>query len=206
MGTFYKAFHDKRRQMFTKNPQYNDRYYEQRGMFNKPIGASEHIAFGYEAVFSPFRIQTSAPDDVEKEILNLALSPSDKSLALTWDVDQIDGIKLNKNQKDYFNMLWTEMDENGQISDNGRNKLYKENTNLKNSMRRVMKTTEYQNGTNEQKYTYLKNVWDIKRENAANEIRNNPQLFPELYETFENLKNIQNQNKVFKSLELLYGD
>tara|TARA_R100001440_G_scaffold33068_2_gene51895 strand:- start:317 stop:3298 length:2982 start_codon:yes stop_codon:yes gene_type:complete len=206
MGTFYKAFHDKRRQMFTKNPQYNDRYYEQRGMFNKPIGASEHIAFGYEAVFSPFRIQTSAPDDVEKEILNLALSPSDKSLALTWNVDEIDGIKLNKNQKDYFNMLWTEMDENGQISDNGRNKLYNENTNLKNSLRRVMKTTEYQNGTNEQKYTYLKNVWDIKRENAANQIRNNPQLFPELYETFENLKNIQNQNKVFKSLELLYGD
>jgi hypothetical protein len=206
MGTFYKAFHDKRRQMFTKNPQYNDRYYEQRGMFNKPIGASEHIAFGYEAVFSPFKIQTSDPDDVEKEMLNLALSPSDKSLALTWNVDDIDGIKLNKNQKDYFNMLWTEMDENGQISNNGKNKLYKENTNLKNTMRKVMKTTEYKNGTNEQKYTYLKNVWDTKREMAANEIRTNQNLFPELYETFENLKNIQNQNKVFKSLQLLYGD
>ena len=103
-------------------------------------------------------------------------------------------------------MLWTEIDENGQISDNGRNKLYKENTNLKNTMRKVMKTTEYKNGTNEQKYTYLKNVWDTKREMAANEIRTNPNLFPELHGTFENLKNIQNQNKVFKSLELLYGD
>ena len=41
---------------------------------------------------------------------------------------------------------------------------------------------------------------------AANEIRTNQNLFPELYETFENLKNIQNQNKVFKSLQLLYGD
>ena len=57
MGTFVKAFHDKRRQLFTKNPQFNDRYQPQKGMFYKDVGALKMSWVGMAMLLCLFQLK-----------------------------------------------------------------------------------------------------------------------------------------------------
>ena len=72
---------------------------------------------GYGNVIMPFSVKTVKMDDVEKELMNLALFPSGggKSLALTWDVNRIEGIELNAEQEQRFNRVWSLSDGRGRM-------------------------------------------------------------------------------------------
>ena len=210
MHTFFKAFQDKRRQMFAANPQFNDRYQKQKGMFYKDIGASEHILFGYEKVFSPFYIKTSKPDDVEQELLNLAFSRSgSKSLALVWNVDKIGTLELNDEMKNRFNQLWSQMDSRGRMPNEPgyeKDKNGNPTNDLKSAMRKVIKSPTYKTLSDDRKFEFIQRVYQDRRNNAVDRMTKSPFEFPELYNLYEKTKNIKNKKEVYDQLEIMFGN
>ena len=210
MHTFFKAFQDKRRQMFIANPQFNDRYQKQKGMFYKDIGASEHILFGYEKVFSPFYIKTSKPDDVEQELLKLAFSRSgSKSLALVWNVDKIGTLELNDEMKNRFNQLWSQMDSRGRMPNEPgyeKDKNGNPTNDLKSAMRKVIKSPTYKTLSDDRKFEFIQRVYQDRRNNAVDRMTKSPFEFPELYNLYEKTKNIKNKKEVYDQLEIMFGN
>lgn len=201
MHTYFKAFHDKRRQLFTKNPQFNDRYQPQKGMFYKDVGASENIMGGYGQVFSPFQVRTVKMDDVEQELTNLALFPSGgKSLGLVWDVKKIDGIELNADQKDRFNEVWSLAD--GRLRMPGEPG-YDKSDDLKGIMRSVIKDPQYKTLSNENKFIELERVYKSRRQNAVKRMTETPLESHELFKEYNKQKEIQRVNKIFDKVDIL---
>ena len=201
MHTYFKAFHDKRRQLFTKNPQFNDRYQPQKGMFYKDVGVSENIMGGYGQVFSPLKVRTVKMDDVEQELTNLALFPSGgKSLGLVWDVKKIDGIELNADQKDRFNEVWSLAD--GRLRMPGEPG-YDKSDDLKGIMRSVIKDPQYKTLSNENKFIELERVYKSRRQNAVKRMTETPLESHELFKEYNKQKEIQRVNKIFDKVDIL---
>ena len=194
MGEFLKAFYDTRNQLFAQNPQFNERFFPQKGMFYKDVGAAEHFLFGYEHTFLPFRVQTSNPDDVEKELQRLALTrDSVNYLALDWDTRNIQGVELNKNMRDRYGQLWSQLDGNNKLPGQ---KGYDETDDLKGVMRSVIQDKEYKTLSSEEQFIAIKRVYDDRKNMAIRRLTETDLEFPELYNKFEDIR----KERIFKQL------
>ena len=179
MGEFLKAFYDTRNQLFAQNPQFNERFFPQKGMFYKDIGAAEHFLFGYEHTFLPFKAQTSKPDDVEKELQRLALTrDSINYLALDWDTRNIKGVELNKSIRDRYGQLWSQLDGKGKLPGQ---KGYDETDDLKGVMRSVIQDKEYKTLTSEEQFMAIKRVYDDRKNMAIRRLTDTDEEAPELF-------------------------
>ena len=186
MGEFLKAFYDTRNQLFAQNPQFNERFFPQKGMFYKDVGAAEHFLFGYEHTFLPFRVQTSNPDDVEKELQRLALTrDSVNYLGLDWDTRHIQGVELNKNMRDRYGQLWSQLDGNNKLPGQ---KGYDETDDLKGVMRSVIQDKEYKTLSSEEQFIAIKRVYDDRKNMAIRRLTEEDVEFPELYKKFEEIR------------------
>jgi hypothetical protein len=186
MGEFLKAFYDTRNQLFAQNPQFNERFFPQKGMFHKDIGAAEHFLFGYEHTFLPFRVQTSNPDDVEKELQRLALTrDSVNYLGLDWDTRHIQGVELNKSMRDRYGQLWSQLDGNNKLPGQ---KGYDETDDLKGVMRSVIQDKEYKTLSSEEQFKSIKRVYDDRKNMAIRRLTEEDVEFPDLYKKFEEIR------------------
>lgn len=183
MSEFLKSFYDVRNQLFAQNPQFNERFLPQKGMFYKDIGAAEHFLFGYEHTFLPFKVKTSKPDDVEKELQRLALTrDSVNFLSLDWDTKHIGGVELNKSMRDRYGQLWSQLDGNGRLPGQ---KNYDDKDDLKGVMRSVIQDKEYKTFTSENQFLSIKRVYDDRKNMAIKRMTETDREYPELYEIFE---------------------
>lgn len=181
MHPFFQHYYDEINRIRANNSELNDSFEMQKGMFYKDRGSKEHIFGGYEHLFSPWNITTSKRDDVEEELYQLAMRSDgyNKDLAPRWNVREIDGIPLNKTQKDRFNYYWTTLDDKGFVEGESG---YKQEYNLKNTLRNAIQSSEYKVQDDTGKSLMLNTIFNERRRMAKDKMVGNPVEFPELYE------------------------
>jgi len=204
MHPFFRYYYDEIDKIRANNPALNDSFEMRKGMFYKDRGAKEHIFGGYEHILSPWNITTSKRDRVEEELYQLAISSDgyDKNLAPSWNVKEIDGIQLNKEQKDRFNYLWSEMDDLGYVD--GESGYRKEN-NLKGTLLNEINSSEYKSLDNVGKSLALNTIFNERRQRAVERLTNNETMFPELYKLFEIVREEKRVKKMRQNLIDQFG-